>query len=285
MTVGIGVLAEEGKCVIICSDTRATFPKSNIGPHDECGKQWDLMPFCCATCVAGLLSVAQPLVDELTHQFIKLSSPRRQHIYTEHIANAIDRARYLILRRRVDWAMRTSYGLSLRQWHTGKGPRGKLDPLILKAGEDLIRAEPLHVEMIVGGFLANSQLVFYKASGKRHLEQSTAPGVYVIGTGGQAAMDHLNRRGQNADCSLARSLLHIAEAADAARKANRSTVGKPSHFVIMWKDGGMERFPPECQIIKDWKRAYKNRSSTWSLQNKKVAEVQIQHQMLEHETR
>jgi len=249
VTVGIGVLAEAGNCVILASDTRATFPKSGIGPHDECGKQWQLLPFHCSACAAGLLSVAQPLVDELSHQFVKLSNPRRKRIYTEHVALAIDWARYLIFRRRVDWSMRTSYCLTLRQWHAGRVKPGKLDPLILKAGKVLIRAEPFNAELIVGGFLGNHQLVFYKASGKRHLELSTTPGVYVIGTGGQAAMEHLNRRGQNADCSLARSLLHVAEAAEAARRANRDTVGKPSHFVLTWKDGTMERFDPEACVI------------------------------------
>lgn len=278
------MLAEEGKCVIICSDTRATFRNPSIGPHDECGKQWHLKPFCCSGCAAGLLSVAQPLVDELTRQFINLSNPKRKHIYTEHIEKAIDRARCLTFFRRVDWSMRKTYCFTLQQWHTGKVPGGKLDRLILKAGEIVIRDEPFTVELIVGGFLANHQLVFYKASQKHHLEQSTAPGLFAIGSGGQAAMDHLNRRGQNADCSLARSLLHVAEAADAARKANRNTVGRPSHFIVMWKDGTMERFPAECQIIKDWKKAYRNRG-TRSLQNSKLAEVQVQHQMLEHETR
>ncbi len=285
MTVGIGVLAEASNVVILASDTRATFPNSNVGPHDECGKQWQLFPFHVSACAAGTLSVAQPLVDELTRQFIKIANPRRRKLYTGHIQKAIDEARFIIFRERVDWALKTTFGFSLRQWHRGKIPPQIFDDLIVKAGENLIRNEPLPVELIVGGFLGNHQLVFHKASQKRKIEQSTAPGVYVIGTGGQSAMDHLNYRRQNADCSLARSLFHVCEATDVARRKNRETVGRPSHLVVMWKDGTMKRFDPNCQAMRDWKKIYKRGVSTWRLQGSKVADVQVKCQMIDHEGR
>jgi len=185
--------------------------------------------------------------------------------------------------------MKKNYCLSLRQWRMGKGSPGKLDPLIFKAGEALIQREAefnrFRVELIVGGFIANHQLVFYKASGMQDLEASTVPGIYAIGGGGQAAMDHLNSRDQNIDCSLARSLLHVAEAMDVSRKKNPQTVGKPSHFVVIWKDGTMKRFDPSCQAMKNWRKVYRHRGSTWALQNSKAADVEVKYQMIEHDPR
>jgi hypothetical protein len=225
------------------------------------------------------------MADELSHQFVKLSNPRRKHLYTGHIARAIKEARFIVFRERVDWSMRRTYCLTLQEWYTGRVSAGKLDPLLVNAGKTLIESEPFNAELIVGGFLGNHQLVFYKASRKFPLEMSTAPGIYAIGAGAQAAMDHLNARGQNADCSLARSLLHVAEAAEAARKRNPLTVGKPSHFVIVWKDGMMKRCDPRCPAITNWKRLYRKRPSTWGLQNSKAADIEIKSQLIEHEPR
>ena len=273
--------------MILASDTRATFPKSNVRPHDECGKQWHLLPFRCAACAAGRLSIAQPVADELSNQFVRLSNPRRKRLYTGHIARAINEARFTVFREMVSWSLKKTYCLSLQEWQTGRVPSGKLDRLLLEAGKVLIQNElkDFSVELIVGGFLGNHQLVFYKVSRMRHLEASSAPGVFAIGTGGVAAMNHLNSRGQNADCSLARSLLHVTEAVAIARLKNPDTVGRPSHFVVIWKDGTMKRFDPNCPAMRNWKKVYKHRTSTWGLQNSKVADVEVKSQMIEHEPR
>jgi hypothetical protein len=73
-------------------------------------------------------------------------------IYDEHVENAIDQARYRIFARRVDWAMKTTFGVSLSQWQRGKVPGGKLDPLLLKAGKLLMLNEDYPLEVIVAGF-------------------------------------------------------------------------------------------------------------------------------------
>jgi hypothetical protein len=71
VTIGIGVIAEAGKWVIIGSDMRASWP--NVSHNDLAGKQWDFpAPFDCCMCVAGRLSVAQMLVSELTLRLEKL---------------------------------------------------------------------------------------------------------------------------------------------------------------------------------------------------------------------
>ena len=47
MTLGIGVICEVGKYVIVASDTRASYGDPDAGgisPNDSIGKQWDFHP-------------------------------------------------------------------------------------------------------------------------------------------------------------------------------------------------------------------------------------------------
>src|SRR5712691_2470699 len=74
VTIGIGVLAESGRMAVLGCDMRTTFPRSKVGPHDDTGKQWDFpLPFTATACVAGAMSVAQPLVDELAVQLKRVA--------------------------------------------------------------------------------------------------------------------------------------------------------------------------------------------------------------------
>jgi hypothetical protein len=279
VTVGIAVLAESADMVILGTDLRATFPKLKSS-NDECGKMWDLpAPFDCAVAVAGILRDCQPFVDQLYTNLRKLRE--LANIYNEHVENAMDEARFLVFRRRADWAMRTSYCITLSQWLRGKVPLGKLDPLTLKAGEVLIHNTPLRVEAILAGFVKGNPF-FCKVSGKRVLEYSATPGIAVIGTGGSLAMDHLNKRGQNSGCSIARSLLHVAEALDEAAKESQKTVGRPSRFIAIHRDGSMAQFFPDHPTLLGWKQAYANRDSTWSLQNSKISEIQAKGMARRH---
>ena len=281
MTVGIGVLAEGGKWVILGSDMRASWPKKNkVGPHDSVGKIWDLpRPFECAVCVSGTLSVAQPLVSELASLLIKIGT--KDPIYGEHVENAIDDARYRTQRRRVDWELRTNYCITLKQWLTGNVPGGKMSPVIQKAGEAIIDSTPLPVEILLGGFV-RERLLFYKASGKRHLELCTSPPLFVIGEGGSLAMEILNRRGHDVDCSFPRALLHVAEALEYAEKEPKGTVGKATRIIVIHREQGIAQFSLDTDLIKGWKKAYAGRPSTLSLQQNVLARNQAIQLLLMH---
>lgn len=266
--------------MILATDLRATFPKLS-SPNEECGKAWGLPPpFDGGIAAAGIIRDCQPFADQLYANLKKLRTV--DPIYNEHVENAIDDARYRIWKRRADCAIRTSYGVTLSQWQRGKVPAGKLDPLTLKAGEVLIQNTPFEVEVIVAGFVRGNPM-FYKASGKRPIELSSAPGIHVIGTGGALAMEHLNRREQNTGCSFARSLLHVAEALDEAKKEPQGTVGGPSRFSAIGKDGSMAQFHPDNPRLLAWKKVYANRSSTWSLQNSKIADIQAKGMWRPHQ--
>jgi len=177
--------------------------------------------------------------------------------------------------------MKEKYGMSLKQWQLKK-----MSQRIFNAGELLLKEERrnFNAELIVAGFLGNHQLVFYRASGMRHLEADTTPGVYVIGSGAVAALDHLNVRSQNLDCSLAASLLHMTEAALVSKEQNPQTVGEPSDFLIVCKEGTMKRFDPKCTVMKKWLKLYKHRRDTSILQHPQ-ADAAVKQEMLEYEPR
>jgi len=284
VTIGIGVVAEGGRWVILGSDMRASWPKNpKLSPHDECGKQWDLpSPFDCAVSVAGILSVAQPFVGDLSSELEKIGS--MEEIQIGHVENAIEQARFLTHRRRVDWELRASYCFTLDEWITGKIPGGKMNRLIHDAGRALIASTPLPVEIILGGFV-RGKLLFYKASGKRQLEIGSSPAVFVIGTGGELAMDVLNKRGQHVDCSLPRSLLHVAEALEAAEKEPRGTVGKAKRLFVVHEADGMGQFDLESDLMVGWKKAYAAKPSTQSLQEHPIARTQTTQQLLRYSRR
>jgi|GEM_PF-1663654 len=270
VTVAIGVLAEGGSIAIIGSDLRATFPR--LQPNEQAGKAWALpKPFNCGVAAAGTLRDCQPFVDHLWGNLKQLGA--RKTIPNEDIEAAIDDARFRVFQRRADWNMRTTYGLTLGQWHRGKVPTGKLDPLLVKAGKVLIENTKFNAQAIIAGFV-NGRSVFYKFDTRCHLECSSSPGIYAIGLGAHLAMNHLNKREQNTGCSFARSLLHVAEALEAARKEPSGTVGKPSRFLVTAEDGSLAAFLPDHPTLLGWKRAYARRKSTWSLQNCKIADLQ-----------
>jgi hypothetical protein len=279
MTVGIGALCDRASCIILASDSRVSWPRNKIASHEESGKQWDFPFFSIAASVAGTLSSAQPLVDELTVQICGIA--QQEKVYCEHFENAIDYARFKHFKKRVNWQFRRQLGVTWEQWITGKIPAGKLDPLALKAGLAIFEETTLPVQMIVGGFLKDGRLIFYKASEKSYIEQATSPGVYVIGSGAEVAMDRLSRRGQNVDCSIARSLLHIHEALDDARKADKY-VGNPSAYFVIKKDGRMARFPADSGLLINLAKRYAKQKTTRSLQNSKVADEHVLGLMLPH---
>jgi 20S proteasome alpha/beta subunit len=270
VTVAIGVRAEGGSMAIVGSDLRATFP--NLRPNEVAGKAWKLpKPFNCGIAAAGILRDCQPYVDHLWEALRRLGELKM--IPNDYIEAAIDDARLRVLRRRSDWALRKKYHITLAQWHCGKVSGGKLDPLLLKAGEVLLQGVKFQAQSIIADFI-RGRSIFYKTDFMNDVECSSSPGIYAIGVGAQLAMNHLNKREQNTGCSFARSLLHVAEALDEARKEPSRTVGQPSRFLVTASDGTLAVFLPDHPTLLGWKKAYSRRSSTASLQNCKIADMQ-----------
>lgn len=282
MTIGIGVLCQRGNAAVIGSDMRASF--RSLKPNDSAGKQWDFdVPYPLVACVAGVFGVCQPTIDEL-HDYLSKKVPTDK-VYCEHIENALDYARYRTFYRLADWQVKMTYCMTLREWQRGKVRGGKMHKQIHDEVRAFIEGLSFPVEMIVAGFLPDGNIVFYKISQKRRIECSTSPGIYVIGTGGALAMEHLNRRGQYGDKGLLSTLLHVSEALDEAKKVQDESVGDPQGFTIIWRNGDIARLAADCPTLKDWKKAYKNRQTTASLDDSSVAWTQIKHQLYKHQRR
>jgi len=277
VTIGIGVICERGDCIVIGSDMRASYGTEPeiIGPNDQCGKVFRLAPFPTIACVAGRMSECHAVVSQICNSVRKLR--QRRDIGREHVMNIIDEARKRELRLIYSWTLTTKLGISLHDWVRGEVPGGKLDKLILRAGVNFLKDAPLRVELIVGGFMRR-RTMFFRAVQKNRLEEESSPGVYVIGTGQRHAMRVLNRRGQHFGMSLSRTLLHVHEAMIAARK--EQTVGPATSYIVMRKHvPELLYLPTTSPTLDSWKRAYRERPNTASLDDSRVAGMQIYQQL------
>jgi hypothetical protein len=282
MTIGIGVLCDEGKCAILASDTRASWPDSdNIDPNDRVGKQFafpGIRGFSHVSCsIAGRLAISHDVVSQLTEEFRKLS--RLKNIRREHIQNSIDRARAHELHRRYSWALDVNLGINLSQLLRGKLPKGRLDPVAIAEARKIMKAVDFAVELIVAGFIGSDPILF-KASAKLDIQGEADPPVHVIGSKGKfAAMAHLNKRQQNIGCNVARSLLHVYEALEVARLEDSKNIGIASWYVVIFPDSGTWRCPSGSPLLREWAKAYKDRPDTWSLQSE-LPKRQAMHLLL-----
>ncbi len=287
LTIGIGVVCEDSNCVVLASDMRMTYG-SGIRTHDLSGKQWDLpLPFRGAAAAAGKMWCVQPYVDELYVQ-LKMLGERKaeeQRIEIEEVENAVNDTRHRIHWRICDWEMRRTYKFGLSEWQRGEVSGGKLDPLILTAGKELIKNTDFPAHMLLAGFI-DDRLVWIRADRRNQLQTNVSPGIFVIGSGGAIhdAMNHLIFREQSAERGLPSSLLHVYEALKKARRDK--TVGAAAHYFIAWRNSQrVERFPADSHLLKGWAKAYKDRTNTTSLDTKKLAELQVEMQLQTHKVR
>ncbi len=274
VTIGIGCICERGDCVVLASDMRATYGTTPIGPHDHCGKLFTLGRFPVMACVAGRMSECHAIISQVVHVMGRFH--RRKKIAREHVMEVIDDARTREMRRIYDWTLKAKMGVSLHDWAKGK-VRGGMDNLVLRAGLSFMNDAPLRVALIVAGFI-RGQTMFFRAVEKNRLEEESSPGVYVIGSGQVHAMKVLNRREQSYAMSLPRTLLHVHEAMIAAR-CERTVGTAPGYIVIKKREPRVLFLPVSVPTLESWRKAYAGRVSTASLDDSKVAAIDIYHQL------
>lgn len=281
MTVGIGTLCEDGRCVILGSDMRASYPGGlSVHPNDLVGKQYHfshIPRFENVSCaIAGRLSLCTDVAFSIASHFARLSKKKR--IFHEHIHRAINGARSHVLLAAYDWRLRAHLSLTWNQLHRGEVPKGTLVSQAIANARAICDAYQFKVELIVAGFV-DGEPVLFRASGKEELQSETSPGIYVIGSyGARAAMNHLNKRGQTLMRGLPSSLLHVHEAMEAARKVDKEHIGPPAIYAVISYDRGLGRFDPRSPLLRGWTKAYKNRKNTWSLDTQ-LAKDQMRAQL------
>jgi hypothetical protein len=281
VTLGIGVICEVGKYVIVASDTRASYgdpAAEGISPNDRVGKQWDFHPFKLMASVAGQLGTAHNVISQLTIEIDRLLALQKSGtmLCREHIENAIDEARIHETGRRYNSASRLYFHVTLQQLLRGKLRHGTIDKYAWEEMKKMVFRMPLPVEMILGGYLGDEPILM-KASGKRHTETDADPPVFTIGSKGSGlAMEHLNKRGQHIYSGLAQSLLHIHEAAEIARKSDKYIGLCPGYVIMSTNFEGFGKMSHTAHCLTKWAAAYKGRPTTDSLNND-MSRVEAMH--------
>jgi hypothetical protein len=178
--------------------------------------------------------------------------------YREEVMEAINDARFQVFRPKIDQALRANLGITLQEWHDRFVPPAEFDIVAEKFGMQVIRATPLNVSCIVGGFTEENTL-FFCAKGMEHIQSESSPGVHAIGTGSIHAMNQLNRRGQNLANGLARTIFHVHEAMLEAQK--EKTVGPPTSYLIVMKGQPMTYVAANSALLSRWMSFYHDRDT------------------------
>ena len=274
MTVGIGVICDEGDTAIIASDTRVTYGTMKVPQHEYAGKQYDFPPFNFAAAIAGSTSSTHEIVSEFSGQLMTLLARKQADptfvIQFEHLRNAIEIARKKALRTLQACTMESDLGCSLEQWLSGKLPSGlPFNEYAHREGLRILQGVKngaySKMAVIVAGFLRENP-IFLRGLGASPVEESATPAIFVIGGKGAVEAQHvLNTREQSIEHGIARTLLHIYEALRAATQADRY-VGTPSSYVIIRprtarRPNGVLRMSANHPLLVGWAKKYKQCSS------------------------
>lgn len=231
MTVGIGALCESGGCIILGSDTRASYDKRyNLGPNDWTSKVYSL-PHGCFTSVAGTLSECHGVSSQLAIEFEKLGN----NFELDEARRAINEARFYEYCQTAGDRIHAKFGLSLSEWQ--KLPR---DAAVYQGGVNIFKRIPIKVEIIVAGFKnknpqevppGSTPTILFRATGKNRVEAEN--NFTTIGSGGNKALQVLDRRGQNVHRSWQRTAIDLIAALQAARRESRRYVGTPDDLFLI----------------------------------------------------
>jgi 20S proteasome alpha/beta subunit len=220
VTACIGALTLVGPSIILAADTRVTHGVPPVGPNDQAGKQYPLPPYNFATAIAGSVSECHDFVGRLVQRMEVLSNADRNP-YREEVMEAINDARFQVFRPKLDQALRSNLGITLQEWHDRFVPPAEFDIMAERFGMQVVRATPLNVSCIVGGFTEENTF-FFRARGMEHLQSESSPGVHAIGSGSLHAMNQLNKRGQNLAYGLARTVFMFTKRCLRPSKRRRS---------------------------------------------------------------
>jgi len=273
MTLGIGVMCDKGETLVLASEGRITYGETPIVPNEKGLKQFYLKPHKVLVCVAGKLSHGQGIYSQFHHTIDQLEE--QGDLPQEVFMRLLDSARARELKRIADWTLKTKVGFSLHEWHTGTVKGVRMNRLIVECGKTIYENTRLPVEMIVAGF-SGGYGVFFKAIRERLSEEETHPGVFAIGSGQLAAMQQLNKRGQNSHISLGRTLLHIYEA---MLLAQSKSVGPPPEFASIIRKDVPQILVYPLRSLETWRKAYESRASTASLDETPITGVEVMNRL------
>jgi hypothetical protein len=164
----------------------------------------------------------------------------------------VEAARFAEFKRMVDGQLKQHLGITLEEWQETEETR-----LLYRRGNKIMLRSFLNVEFLVGGIIHGSgAIVHFSPTDIARVDQ-----LACIGSGGHSAFDHLMKRSQEAHMSLPRTILHVAEAMEAARVANPDSVGRASDFVVITQKQ-IRRMPAKSPVLAKMLEKFANAEST-----------------------
>jgi hypothetical protein len=220
MTIGIGAVAGSGNAVMMGADTKGSYTDPRFS--DTCiGKQYDFFPHhLLAANIAGTVPVCQSLMSHIVAEVDKLAGV--SIVRHDHIRNAVRESQIRESLDRLDYELVKRIGISRKEWLA-------LDKVTIqfRRVQRLVRKYQLPMKLTVGGFVGGSVVML-------EVQFSEPPEMVeysAIGTGEELAVESLAKRDQGANTSFQRTIVHVAEAMEAAR-ADRF-VGDPGDYVLI----------------------------------------------------
>jgi hypothetical protein len=244
MTVGIGLLCDGGKHILLAADMRASY--GGVSQHDQTGKLFDL-PFNFCGAIAGSIGWCGEVISELHWRMSKI--PEAQ-LGAEKIRETILESYTRVYLMLADQELRYRLKITLDKYHHDN----KLVSRVRLAADELLQSIRVDVDLIVAGFIKAGPIQFVARGGTSvKILPKTTPGNAVIGSGAAAAMNWLNYRKQNYSCGLAHSLFHLTEAKQFAEV--EQTVGPLRQIALLWP-GGLKGLEGGEALLQDWWNRY-----------------------------
>ncbi|MBZ5647652.1 MAG: hypothetical protein LAN37_10560 [Acidobacteriia bacterium] len=252
MTIGLGVLCESGKCIVMAADTRGTFPDElRIAAHEQIGKQFDLpRRFGCN--IAGDSGLCWGVNSELHQQMESLP----EEFGPDHIRNAIREAQFYELTNLANYALKRHLGITVGEWKSETLPAW-----LREQGKKIINTTTLPMQIAVGGFCSNGAALW-------QADFANPPDIRewsAIGSGSPAAVDALCRSKTEVHITLQRAVFSVTLALRAARRhakkmnPNNPDIGRPADYVVITPKY-FRRLPAQHPDLLKMMRKYSNKT-------------------------
>lgn len=283
VTVGIGILCDinygDGPCIILGVDDKASYGVPPLTTNNACGKFHDLLPILpVGLAISGDIGTCDAVVAEFYEQLKDIKKKldrKRKELAPDHLQLAIREARQYEYGNFLEQEMQGYLNLTLDEW------RRETNPEIRRKGWAVARAARLYfpVWIIAGGFWGQRYFGLMKSSGACITEMGG--GHYATGLGDIVALRKLHKRGQESYMSAPRSLLHMAEAMEAARKSAPRYIGKPADYIVLKRNEPLMRFNTKSPVLAEWIAKFKGRNSE-AMQDDQLFRNQFMTALYEH---
>jgi hypothetical protein len=249
MTIGIGAIGDSANTIVMATDTKGSYQDPRFS-DTLIGKQYDFFPHNLLSAnIAGTVPVCKSVVSSLVCEIDKLLI--EPVVYHDHVRRAIQEAQIHDILFRLDYELVNRLGMSRAEWLA-------LDKISLqyRRAQRVIRKYQLPMQLTVGGFVTGGSIVMLEAQFNEPPEMVEWS---AIGTGGDYAAESLGKRNQGANTSFQRTLVHVAEAMEAARADQY--VGEPSDYVVITQRT-YRRFPARDPYLGKLLARYANNRDT-----------------------